>query len=320
MSGEIKYAQGIFGLSTETEIDWSRDKIVSFSQFSKYRKCPKSWELAYVRKHKVPSESIYFVYGTSMHNTIQTWLHVCYTKTAKAANEMDLNAMLLDNMKTEYVNRVEAHGSHFSTKEELGTFFSDGCQILNYLKKKRSAYFSTKGTKLMAIELPLQAIPDPDRPTIRLQSHLDLVFYDTRDKKYTIIDIKTARRGWNKYKRKDKKTTDQLVLYKKLFCEKFGIDPSDVKIEYFIVRQEIDPDSLWPISRVSQFAPAAGSVSVKRVGKLFQEFIDAGFDATGQYIDKAHPALGGKNYYNCKFCEYKDRQDLCPSENRINSN
>lgn len=315
---DVKYAQGIFGLSVDREVNWQYDKLVSFSQFAKYRKCPRSWELHYVRKKRFPDESIHLVYGTAMHTTIQMWLHTCYTKRVKDGNAMDLHQLLLDELKREYMERVKKNnGEHFSSKEELGTFWMDGCAILDFLKRKRTTYFSSKNTKLMAIELPMIVEPDPDRPNIRLQSHLDLIFYDTVSKKYTIIDLKTSTRGWGKKKRKDKNTTDQLVLYKKLFCDKFGIDPKQVDVVYFILRQKIDPDSLWPIKRVSEFKPSNGNVSMNRVIRDFDEFLNDCFDEDGQYKDKKHPAIAGKFFYNCRFCPYDEHEDLCPKENRI---
>jgi hypothetical protein len=316
---ELKYASGIFGLVVEDEINWEVDKIVSYSQYSKYKKCPKSWELRYVRKHKVPAMSIHFVYGTAMHRVIQEYLHTCYTKSVKASNEMDLPSRLMELIKEEYMQAVTESGSHFSSKEQLSEFYKDGCEILNFIKKKRTAYFSTKDTVLIGVELPLTVKPDPKRPNILLQQHLDLVFYDKKSNKYTIMDIKTATRGWNQYKRKDKDTVNQIVLYKKHFCDKFNIDPKNVNVVYFILRQKIDEDSLWSISRVSEFKPSAGSLTIKQLTNSFQSFLDDCFDSNGQYIDKSHPAYAGKNGWNCTYCEYNEREDLCPTQNRINN-
>lgn len=313
----LVYASGVFGLVVDKEINWETEKIVSFSQYTKYKKCPKQWELRYIRKHKVPSQSISFVYGTAMHRVLQEFIHACYVRSVKIANNMDLSKRLMELMKEEYQSALEQHGSHFSTKEELAEYYKDGCEILRHIKTKRTAYFSTKGTSLVGVELPLTVSPDPKRPNVLLQQHLDLVFYDKFTKKYTIVDIKTAKNGWNKWKKQDKYTTDQLVLYKKHFCEKFNIDKDNVDIVYFILRQKIDEDSLWPIKRVSQFSPASGKVSMRSLEKSFQEFIDSCFDSSGQYIDKNHPAFMGKGGFNCKFCEYDDMHDLCPKENRI---
>lgn len=317
--GGLVFAEGIFGLCVGDSIQFDTEKLVSYSQYAKFKKCPKSWELRYVRKHRVPEQNIYFVYGTAMHETIQEMLYVCYKKAVKKAKETDWNAIFLNKLKTLYTKDIdELGGVHYSSKEELAEFYHDGCQILKYILKKRTTYFSSKHTTLVGIEIPIFIAPDPSRPTIKLQSHLDLVFYNKVSGKYRIIDIKTARNGWNKYKRKDKTVTNQLVLYKKYFCEKFGIDPEKVDIEYFIVRQKIDEDSLWPIPRVSQFKPASGKVSIKRVEKDFQYFIDSCFDKSGEYLDISHQALQGKREnWNCKFCNYNDRHDLCPPDERV---
>lgn len=301
----------------QREIDFSKEKIVSFSQYSRYKKCPKSWELRYVRKEKISSPSIYFVYGTAMHETIQEFLHTAYTQSVKAAEAMDLNGMLLEKIKHEYKTAMEEHGDHFSTREELSEFYSDGCEILRFLRKKRRLYFSSRDMELIGVELPLQVAPDSNRPTVMMQQYLDLVFREKSTGKYKIIDIKTAKNGWNKWKRKDKTTTNQLVLYKSEFCKMYNIEPDMVDIEYFILRQKIDPDSMWPIPRISQFSPSDGSVSMKRAVSDFQTFLDECFDSNGEYIDKSHPALMGRGGFNCMYCEYDGREDLCPKSKRI---
>lgn len=315
---DIEYSDGIFNKLKKDAIDFSTDKIVSFSQFTRYNKCPKSWELHYVRKKRFPDTSIHFVYGTAMHRTIQYWLHTLYTKSVKKSNELDLHATFLQELKDEYTKALtENNNIHFSSKEQLSEFFADGCAILDFLKKKRTLYFSSRHTKLMGIELPLISVIDKSRSNVKLQSYLDLVFYDTKLKKYKIIDLKTSTKGWNDYKKKDKNTTDQLVLYKKLLCDKFNIDPNNVDIVYFILKQKIDPDSLWPVKRVSEFKPASGNISMNKVIKSFIEFIHDCFDENGNYIDKSHPAIAGKNYFNCRFCPYNEHEDLCPKSNRI---
>jgi len=317
MGDDLIYAKGVFGICVNEEINWDTETLVSWSQFSKYRKCPKSWELRYVRSEKFEDPSIYFAYGTAMHETIQTYIKQCFLVTVKSANEMNLHQIFLDAFKSEYKLAVERYGKHFSSKEELATFYHDGCQILDFVKRKRSLYFSRKGIQLVGIELPILKKPNADVDNVKLTAHLDLVFFDKRDGTYIIIDIKTAKNGWNKWKRKDKNVTDQLILYKSHFCEKFNIPPEKVKIEYFILRQKIDPDSLWPIKRVSQFSPASGKVSMNRVRKDFDEFIAESFTKDGKYRDISHPAIAGKNFYNCRFCIYNDKENLCPVDNRI---
>lgn len=312
------YGKGIFALAKNRDIDFEKEKVVSHGQFSMYNKCPRSWELRYVRKHRVSNESIDLIFGQAMHTVIQTWLHTIYTRTVKAGNEMDLDAMLLTEMKSEYKERLEkSDGVHFTSPEELSEYYTNGAEILKTLRAKRSTYFSTKQYQLMAIELPLSCSPDEDRPNIILQAFLDLIFYDTFTKKYLIQDIKTSKAGWNDYSKKDKGKVNQLVLYKKYFCDLYSIDPSRVDIQYFILKRKIDPDSLWPQKRIQTFTPSNGSMTIRKLEKEFKEFLDDCFDADGQYTDKKHPAIAGKGFYNCKFCVYKDNEELCPKSNRI---
>jgi hypothetical protein len=153
-----------------------------------------------------------------MHECIQTFLYHCYEKTVKEANALNLNKMLLDTLKREYKKSYDTHGVHFSTPTELTEYYGYGVEILNFIKKKRTTYFSTKNVQLIGIEIPLTSTPDLGRPNVKLQQYLDLVFYDKITKKYLIIDIKTSKAGWNKWKRKDDLAKNQIVLYKKYFC------------------------------------------------------------------------------------------------------
>lgn len=294
-----------------------RGRQISFSQYGKYFKCPASWKLSYIDKIKISSESIDLVFGQAMHTVIQSWLKVIYTQTVKKANEMDLNKMLLDNMKSEYLSRMKKQGAHFSTPEEMSSYFNSGVEILNYLKKKRTAYFSTKHTELIAIEYPLCYIVDEKNPNIRFTGYVDLIFYNKQSKKYTVIDLKTSGTGWSDYKKKDDLTTDQLLIYKKILADILKVDPASIDIIYFILKRKINEDSLWPQKRIQEFSPASGTISLKRIEKRLQEFVSQCFTETGDFNVKRHyPAMAGNNMKNCLFCSYNTEQ-LCPTKDRI---
>ena len=76
-------------------------KYVSFSQYNIYTSCPFNWKLNYVDKRRIPSASIHLVFGTAMHDALQGYLTVFYTQTVKAANELDVNSILLNSMLRE---------------------------------------------------------------------------------------------------------------------------------------------------------------------------------------------------------------------------
>ena len=53
-----------------------------------------------------------------MHEVIQDWLAVCYNKTVKEADQMDLNENLKQKLAMHYGNAVKQTGEHFSTAQD----------------------------------------------------------------------------------------------------------------------------------------------------------------------------------------------------------
>ena len=131
----------------------SKNVHVSYSSISTFNKCPKLWELQYLR-NKVPfRQNIYTCFGNAMHETIQEWLTVMYYDTVKASNEMNLDKLLYANLVKAYkVGRAQMKGEHYSTSDQLNEFYLDGKHILDFLKKKRASYFTSKTMMLSGIE------------------------------------------------------------------------------------------------------------------------------------------------------------------------
>jgi len=295
------------------------DISISYSQFSTFLKCPRSWELKHIQKIREDKPSIHMVFGNAMHTVIQHYLKVMYTKTIKAADQEDLCSLLKEQLRYEYSTVKEKKGYNFSTPIELAEFYEDGVEILNYLKKKRSSYFSTKDWELVGVEVPLCLIPDNTRPTVRFTAYLDIVF---RSKKkpfiYRIIDFKTSTNGWRDYEKKDKTKTAQVILYKKFFAEQYGVKEDQIEVSFLILKRKLMIDSLWPQKRLQDFKPVQGSRTVKDVMKSFTSWIELGFDSNGQYdTSHAYHPLAGKNYNNCRFCPFNENEELCPKSNRI---
>lgn len=292
-------------------------KSISYSQYSKYFKCPRAWELNYIHKIKEPSESIDLVFGQAMHTVIQLWLKTIYTDSVKKADALNLNELLMAEMASEYKLRKEKMNGHFSSPEELTSYYRDGVEILNYLKKKRTAYFSTKKTELVAIEMPINMNLHEDY-NIKLIGFIDLVFYHENSETYSVIDIKTSTRGWGDYKKKDPMTTDQVLLYKKYITDLLDIDISKVEVVFFILKRKLNEDSMWPQKRIQEFSPSSGKVSMNRISKNLHRFIEECFNPDGSYrTDKIYPATAGTKFQNCTFCIYDSNEEVCPKSKRI---
>jgi hypothetical protein len=70
--------------------------------------------------------------------------------------------------------------------------------------------------------------------------------------------------------------------------------------------------------RVQRFAPSHGKVSQKQILKEIQTFVETAFDSEGnKRTDIYYPAIQGEKAKNCKWCEFKDKDDLCPKQNRV---
>ena len=287
------------------------ENSVSYSQFSMYMQCPRKWELEYIHNHRQFEQSIHTIFGTAMHETLQNYLHVTYNQSAKKADELSLSSDLQSRLVKLYGEASQQIG-HFTTPAELQEFYQDGVEIVNYFKRKRSLYFPTKQHELVGIEVELNI---PLKNNVVFRGFIDILIKDNRTGRYKILDFKTSTRGWNKYQKADKNKTAQLLLYKEFYGRQLGIDPDLIDVEYIILRRKIAEDSDFPMKRIQTFAPASGKPSRNKIGQLLVEFVGTGFNEDGTHNkDVEYPAYKSSA---CKFCKYKDNEELCPVAKRI---
>ena len=291
---------------TPHQIDYRREKNVSASQILMYDECPHKWKLSKIDKLQIYTPSVHTVFGTAMHEVIQDWLHIMYNQSAKAANEVDLREQLKLKMRSVYEKERKKTKEVFTTADELNSFFLDGLEILSYLKKKRSAYFSIKNTYLAGIETD---IVQEIRPNVFFKGYIDLVFYNKLADTYTIIDIKTSTRGWTDREKKNDGKIAQILLYKEFFAKQFNVDVDQINVEYFILRRKINEDAEFVARRVQEWKPASGKVKRGKAIKLMNDFVNNAFKDGGYNKDGDFTATPSKSA--CMFCPYKDDKSLC---------
>jgi len=289
--------------------DRAKNKHISYSQLSIFATCQKQWADRYIKGLAPYTPSIHTVFGSAFHETMQSWLETLYHGKVKDANEMDVDSLLYENMIKEYQSSKKQNGGeHLSTLEELQMFWLDGKHIFEFLKKKRRAYFTTKGVYLAGIETLLY---QELRPGVMFKGFIDLVFYDERVDEWTIVDIKTSTSGWNKWAKADDKKKAQLLLYKEFFSKQFNIPLDKIKVEYFIVKRRVPKDAEFAAmqKRVQEFRPTDGPRKMKEAVGLMENFVSQAVDMDGNYIDKQYPTNPSKNA--CRFCPIKELR-LCP--------
>jgi hypothetical protein len=293
-------------------INHAFQKNVSYSQLSMFRQCPKKWSLQYKEGHKQYTPTIHTVFGSALHEAIQHYLTVMYDKSGAAADREDIIGLFEEKLSEEYRVQYKKNGdSHFSNAVELREFFEDGVNIINYLKKNRSRYFSRKNTHLAGCEVPIIITPNKRYTNVVYQGYLDVVLYHEYSDTFTIIDIKTSTKGWSKWAKKDEDKQFQLILYKKFFSETFNIPLEKINIEFFIVKRKLYESEDYVIPRIQQFVPASGKVKMNKATRALDEFITKVFDRKG-YADVEHQATPDNPNNKCDWCAFY-KTHLCPA-------
>ena len=283
-------------------------KRVSYSQYSMWSSCPWQWKLNYVDKLRTFKGNIHTIFGTSMHEVLQEYLTVMYTKTIKDADNLPLDEMLQDRMKVNFIEVTkDSHGVEPCTKDDLVEFYYDGIKIIEFLKKHRASYFGKKNYELLGIEVELNfELPG----NLKFNGFIDVIIRDTRNNRIKIYDIKTSTNGWNKWVKKNKNKTDQLLLYKQFYSKQYDLPLDRIDVEFFIVKRKLYENVDWPQKRVQQFTPANGTPSINKVVSHFKEFVSDCFTDDGEHQND-HIYRKEPSTKNCRWCEFKNKPELC---------
>ena len=126
-----------------------------------------------------------------------------------------------------------------------------------------------------------------------------------------IIDIKTSMFGWKPKKKKGE--GDQLRIYKKYFAKQYGVEESDIDIEYFIVKRKLYENLDFPQKRIQIYTPPAGKPSMNKTAKILDEFVEKAFLNGKRNPAAEYPA----KKTGCTYCPFKKRHDLCDPKKRL---
>jgi len=266
-------------------------KQVSYSQYSLWNSCPYQWKLQYVDKIKTSEPSIHTIFGSAMHEAIQTYLGCMYNFTIKDADEQDIEDLLRRKMKEFYQKEiVETDKLDLVSQEDMVEFYQQGEVIIDYFKKKRGQYFNKKSWSLLGIE---EKLAIPIRGDLNFLGYIDVVIKDEISGKIKIIDLKTATMGWNKYQKADVIKSDQLLLYKEYYAKKHDVPVEMIDIEFLIFKRKLWEKAEFPQKRIQRHVPANGKPSMNKMRSRFEEFLDACYEKDGSVKE-------GINYEKCQ--------------------
>ena len=288
------------------EVDYRYQSTVSYSQYSIWRKCPHQWYLQYVKNLAPYSASIHTVFGTAIHETMQHYLKVMFEQSGAAADRENIIGLFNERFKTVYKEQYELAKQHFSNPDEMREFYEDGINILEWFKKHRNQFFTTRNVVLLGIEMPLMVGLSKN---LFLKGYIDFVLYDKDLDKVYIYDIKTSRSGWMDKEKKDDIKTSQILIYKEYFSKQYKIDVDKIEVEFFIVKRKVWDNADYVIPRIQQFRPPSRKIKRKQASEKFSMFLTECFDNEGKVVHKDYNKIVGKN--SCTYCPYSNQKELC---------
>lgn len=274
-------------------------KRVSYSQYSMFSTCQHQYKLNYIDKLGSSSGNINTIFGSSVHSVLQEYLTKMFEVTKVAANKLDLESRLMEEMKLNFNKEMEIQGGIApATKEEMVEFYADGCLIIDWFRKNISKFYSKKHHKLIGIELPLNV---DIRKGLQFIGYIDVIIKDETEDRITIIDLKTSTKGWSKWQKEDPIKKSQLLLYKKFYSDIYNVPLENIDVEYHILKRKLWENTEYTIPRISTFTPANGKISVKKAYDGFNSFLDTVFDSDGNFKNSEYPKTVGKH---CQWCEF----------------
>ena len=279
-------------------------KIISFSQKNSYEQCQYKWYLNYPLKKRTRGSNINLIFGNAMHEALQEYIKVLYNESVQNANKIDLQNLLLERMKHFFsesitINEETEQSIHPASKEEMLEYYEQGSHILDFFKKHRADYFNKKGWELIGIEHELNVEMSNNKVFF---GKIDVILKDIVSKKYRIIDLKTSGRGWRDYKKKDKSSTDQVLLYKRFFSQLYDVPEDKIDVQFIILKRTLYENTDYPQKRIQLFVPANGKPSVNSAITDLQNFITACFHDDGSFnLDRTYLKNPTKL---CDWCDH----------------
>lgn len=247
-------------------------KHISFSELKIWAECPYKHKLKYIDGVNGFTGNIFTAFGTAIHS-------VCENIAKGDLEPIDYDEFFDLNFLAE-LKRLDEKPD----KKMITDFREQGKQIPPEVFPELRKHFGN--FEVFSTEESLYQKIEELKFEHYLKGFIDLVI-KTEDGKHHILDWKTCSWGWDAEKRSERLVTYQLTLYKKFFCEKHNIDPSDVETHFGLLKRTAKKD------RVEIFRVTSGSRKTNNATKLLTD---------GCRSIKA--GLKIKNRKSCSKCEF----------------
>lgn len=250
------------------------------------------------------------VFGTSVHVAMQHYIQVMFDESGAAADRVDIESFFQQTFMEEYKKTMNDNkGIHFSSASEMREYYEDGLTIIDYFKKNKAEYFSTRKWHLVGIEMPLIQHIHSKFPNVYIKGYIDFVLYNENTNKIKIFDIKTSKNGWRDKEKKDELKMQQIILYKEYFARQYKMDPEQIDVEFFVVKRKLYENLDFPQKRIQIVEPASGKGKRNKAVSHITEFVESIFNHDGSY--KQGEFIKNVSKESCQWCPFKDNKELC---------
>lgn len=251
---------------------------ISFTEFDVATECTWKHKIVYKDKNYEPQNE-YGAFGTAIHSTCEKLIH-------------DENFDYLTYFKKQFKEELKEVDLSTVDKQVVIDMFIKGPTIFEdfwpFMKKEFGKF------EVLEVEIRFkEPIPDmEDLQPVKFKGFIDLVI-KTEDGVIHVIDYKTSKKGWHRLKKGKKNTAYQIVIYKDYYCQKYGVDPKNVKTHFIILK--------WMNvrSKIALYTVTSGPKRVKNSRKAVKAVLRNIINET--YV---------KNRTSCKFCKFY-KTDKC---------
>lgn len=250
---------------------------ISFSELKDWNFCPFYRKLVQEDGVNPFTDSIFTVFGTSVHS-------ICETMVKGEDSKSLFESKFSENIKNSPIQ---------PTDKEIESFTKEGKEILEEVLFALDKYFG-KYEVLQAEEQLYENINEFSRGSYNFKGFIDLVLR-TEDGKIHILDWKTCSWGWDMKKKSDKMTTYQLTLYKKFYAQKYQVDLDQIETHFALLKRTAKIGNKVEIFRVTSGA------------KKIENALDLLVKAVTNITSNKHM----KNKLSCGQCKMH-KTEYCP--------
>jgi len=250
---------------------------ISFSELKDWSFCPFYRKLVHEDGLNPYSESIFTVFGSSVHQICESIVKDESSKT------------LFENVFHENIKKSSVEPS----EQEISSFTREGKDILEEVLQGLTDYFGN--FEVLNVEERLfERISEFTNSDYDFKGFIDLIV-KTDDGKIHIVDWKTCSWGWDQKKRSDKMVTYQLTLYKKFYAQKYQVSLDSIETHFALLKRTAKKGNKVEIFRVT-----SGNKKIENATDLLTKAIT-------NITSKRHV----KNKLSCSMCKYK-KSEYCP--------